>query len=107
MRRHYRTADVFVLPTLCEGMALVHLEAMAAGVPVITTPNCGSVVRDGIDGFIVPVRDPDALADRIEQIVSDRALRQRMSEAARERAREYSLSRYAERLLGALSALAN
>lgn len=107
VKEHYRTADVFVLPTLCEGMALVHLEAMAAGVPVITTPNCGSVVRDGIDGFIVPVRDPDALADRIEQIVGDRALRQRMSEAARERAREYSLPRYAERLLGALSTLAD
>lgn len=62
----FRLADVFVLPTLCEGMALVHLEALAHGIPVITTPNCGSVVRDGIDGYIVPVRDSAAIADRVE-----------------------------------------
>ncbi len=102
VQEEFRCADLFVLPSLAEGMALVHLEAMACGVPVITTPNCGSVVRDGVDGFIVPIRDASALADRIQQILQDRLLRHQMSVAARQRAREFSWARYGERLLSAL-----
>ena len=82
----FRRADVFVLPTLCDSFALVHLEAMACGVPVITTPNCGSVVRAGVDGFIVPIRDAAAIADKVELLLTDRALRARMGRSARERA---------------------
>jgi glycosyltransferase involved in cell wall biosynthesis len=102
VQEEFRRADLFVLPTLAEGMALVHLEAMACGVPVITTPNCGSVVRDGLEGFIVPIRDPRALADRTQQLLEDRDLRQRMGAAARKRARDYTWARYGERLLSAL-----
>jgi len=105
MAEEYARADVFVLPSLSEGMALAHLEAMAAGVPVIATPNCGSVVRDGVDGFIVPVRDREMLAARIEEIVSDRQLRERMSINARQRAQEFSIERYGERLLAVLAPL--
>ena len=102
IQEEFCRADLFVLPTLAEGMALVHLEAMACGVPVITTPNCGSVVRDGIDGFIVPIRDAQALADRMQQLLEDRSLRARMGAAARERARDFTWQRYGERLLDAL-----
>ena len=105
LKIEYARADVFVLPTVCDSFALVHLEAMAAGLPVVTTPNCGSVVRDGIDGFIVPIRDPEAIAERVEQIVSDRDLRARMSENARARAKEYSIDRYGEHLLDAVKAV--
>jgi glycosyltransferase involved in cell wall biosynthesis len=83
----FRRADVFVLPTLSEGMARAHLEAMACGVPVITTPNCGAVVRDGVDGFVVPIRDAKAIADKVELLLADRGLRERMGQSARERAR--------------------
>lgn len=103
MADEFRQADVFVLPTISDSFALVHLEALACGVPVITTPNCGSVVRDGIDGFIVPIRNAEVLADRIQQIVSDRPLRERMSQNARERAHEFTWSRYGDRILNALS----
>jgi glycosyltransferase involved in cell wall biosynthesis len=102
VREEFTKADVFVLPTLAEGMALVHLEAMACGVPVITTPNCGSVVRDGIEGFIVPIRDSSLLAERIEELVTDRQLRDRMGQAAKERAKDYTWKRYGERLLAAI-----
>jgi glycosyltransferase involved in cell wall biosynthesis len=102
----FRRADVFVLPTLCDSFALVHLEAMACGVPVITTPNCGSVVRDGIDGFIVPIRDAAAIADKVELLLTDRDLRERMGRSARERTREFTSARYGERLIGALDTLA-
>jgi glycosyltransferase involved in cell wall biosynthesis len=101
----FRQADVFVLPTLCEGMATAHLEALACGVPVITTPNCGSVVRDGLEGFIVPIRDAAALAERIEHLITDRELRERMSHNARARAREFTWERYGERLLEAFRRL--
>jgi glycosyltransferase involved in cell wall biosynthesis len=72
VRAEFAEADVFVFPTLSESFGLVHLEALACGVPVITTPNCGSVVRHGVDGFIVPVRDPVGLANRIQQVISNR-----------------------------------
>ena len=98
----FLSADVFAFPTLAEGFALSHLEAMACGVPVVTTPNCGPAVRDGLDGYIVPPRDAHALADRIAAIISDRALRQRMGESARARAATYSWGHYRERLLDAV-----
>jgi glycosyltransferase involved in cell wall biosynthesis len=100
-------ADIFVLPTLCEGMALVHLEALACGLPVITTPNCGSVVRDGVDGFIVPIRDAEALAERIEQLLTNDSLRNQLSENARMRAREFTWEKYSDRLLNAVKNFEN
>jgi glycosyltransferase involved in cell wall biosynthesis len=103
MAEEFRTADVFVLPTISDSFALVHLEALACGVPVITTPNCGSVVRDGVDGFIVPIRDAKMLAERIEQILSDRSLREQMSQNAKERAAQFTWELYGERLLSAVS----
>jgi glycosyltransferase involved in cell wall biosynthesis len=102
IREEFCRADIFVLPTLAEGMALVHLEAMACGVPVITTPHCGSVVRDGVDGFIVPIRDAAAVADRLQQLLEDRRLRMQMGVSARDQAREFTWDRYGGRLLAAL-----
>ncbi|MEJ5223382.1 MAG: glycosyltransferase family 4 protein [Anaerolineales bacterium] len=98
IQQEYRQADVFTLPSLYEGSAEVIYEALACGIPVVTTPAAGSVVRDGVEGFIVPERDPQALAQRIQQIVEDRDLRARMARAARERARDHTWAQYAERL---------
>ena len=56
----YEQADVFVLPTLSDGFAITQLEAMAHGLPVVTTPCCGEVVSDGVDGFVVSARDAGA-----------------------------------------------
>jgi len=102
MRQLYVTADVFVLPSLAEGSAEATYEALAAGLPVITTAAAGSVVRDGIDGRIVPERDAVALARAIEELVENRPARARMSAAARRRALDYELERYGERLMAAL-----
>ncbi len=68
----------------------------------MTTLEAGSVVRDGIDGRIVPSRDPEALANAIAEIVEDRQKREQMSRAARDRAHDYTWERYGERLLAAL-----
>jgi alpha-maltose-1-phosphate synthase len=77
-------SHVMVLPTLDEGMALVQGQALACGCPVIATTNSGAsdLFTDGVEGFIVPIRDPDALLDRMQRLADDPALQQRMSEAA-------------------------
>ncbi len=98
IKKEYSQADVFVLPSLYEGSAEVIYEALASGVPVVTTPSAGSVVRDGVEGFIVAERDSHTLAARIQQIVEDRPLRQQMAQAAKERARSFTWQQYAERL---------
>jgi len=74
MRDLFEWADVFVLPTIVEGSATVVYEALMSGIPVITTPNAGSLVRHGVDGFIVPIRDVDALTDALRRYHEDRSL---------------------------------
>jgi glycosyltransferase involved in cell wall biosynthesis len=102
MTREFAATDLFVLPSLAEGSAETTYEALACGVPVVTTLEAGSVVRDCIDGRIVASRDPEALANAIVEIVEDRQKREQMSHAARDRAHEYTWERYGERLLTAL-----
>lgn len=102
--RHFAWADVFLLPSLCEGSATVTYEALAYGLPVICTPNTGSVVRDGVEGFVVPARDAIAIAGRIERLAQDGALRFRMAQNARSRAAEFTVEEYGLRLLSALAA---
>ena len=80
----YSQCSVFVLPSIEEGLALVMAQAMACGLPVVATPNTGAedLFSDGIEGFITPIRDPDALSARIESLISDEDLRVEMSAAA-------------------------
>jgi len=87
----YRQAHVFVLPTISDGFAITQLEAMAHGLPVITTPNCGRVVTNGVDGFIVPARDGQALADALVRFDTDRSLLREMSHNALQTVKKYDL----------------
>jgi glycosyltransferase involved in cell wall biosynthesis len=91
VREFYREADVFVLPTISDGFALTQLEAMAHGLPVITTPNCGEVVRDGVDGFLIPPRDPTALAKALTTLAEDPERLEAMRESARENLARFNL----------------
>jgi len=103
----YRNSSVFVFPTLLEGMGLVVLEAMACGLPVIVTANGpGDVVRDGVDGFVVPTRDEDAISDRLEILYRDRELRAEMGRNAAERAKQFDWDAYTDRALAVLTDLA-
>ena len=99
----FREADVFVFPSLVEGMGLVVLEAMACGVPVIaTTHGPGDIVRDGLDGFFVPIRDADAIANRLDQLYRDPSLREQMGRNAREQASRFTWQAYAQRAADAV-----
>lgn len=100
---HYAWADVFLLPSLCEGSATVVYEALSAGLPVITTMNAGSIVEDGKSGWIVQIRSADAIVERLELLRSRPDLLHEMSIAARERARLGAVEAYGARLLSALS----
>lgn len=101
----YQRADVFVFPTIEEGSALVTYEALACGLPVATTPNAGSVVRDGVDGFIVPIRDVEALATALERLRADERLRRELGRAARSRAEAFPWEEYGDRLAASLAEL--
>ncbi len=94
--RMIHTSDVMVFPSLVEGFAHVILEAMACGVPVITTPHtCGpDVILDGQDGFIVPIRDPTAIAAKLAWAIDHRAELAAMGARAAVRAREFTWLRF-------------
>jgi glycosyltransferase involved in cell wall biosynthesis len=99
LARLMQQCDVFVFPSIEEGSALVTYEAMAASLPLITTPNAGSVARDGEEGFIVPIRDVDAFCACLERLRGDDALRARMRRAARARVESFTWEHYRARLL--------
>jgi glycosyltransferase involved in cell wall biosynthesis len=84
----YQHADVFVLPSLYEGMPNVVLEAMACGLPIVATNIAGSneLVEDGVNGFLVPVRDSAALAEGLHALAQDASLRRGMGLASRQAA---------------------
>lgn len=94
-------ANVFAFPSLDEGSARVTYEAMAAGLPVITTPNAGSLVRDSLDGYIIPIRDSEALAERLEFFYKYPQQARAMGESGRERIKEFTWERYGEELVKA------
>jgi starch synthase len=92
--------DVMVFPTLFEGFGLVVLEAMSVGVPVITTPNSGATecISDGKDGFLVPIRDVDAIVQRLELLFQGQERLPAMADAARSRAVKHCWERYRQQL---------
>lgn len=98
VHRLFQDADIFVYPSLHEGSAFATYEALASGLPIVTTKNAGSVARDGQEGFIVPIRDVEALMDRIERLYRDRSLRAAMADAARRRATDFTWAQYRARL---------
>lgn len=99
MADEFARADVLAFPSLSEGSASVTAEALGAGVPVVTTKSAGSIVRHGIDGLIVPERDPEALAEAILSIVRNREMRENMSRSARARALEFTWDGFAQEVI--------
>lgn len=99
---HYSNSSIFVLPSLIEGSALVVYEAMACGLPVIVTENCGSIARDGKDGFVIPIRDVEALKERIRFFYENEEARIEMGKSARKHIKQYTWERYRNNLINFL-----
>jgi len=80
-------SHVMVLPSIEEGMALVQAQAMACGCPVISSFHTGGedLFQDGVEGFLVPIRSPEAIHARLDQFAADPQLQRKMSDAARSR----------------------
>jgi glycosyltransferase involved in cell wall biosynthesis len=76
-------SHVLALPSIEEGLALVQAQALACGCPVVCSTNTGGedLFSDGVEGFIVPIRDPGALAERLQQLADDPALQRSMRDA--------------------------
>lgn len=85
----FRTSDIFCMPTYFSGeaMPLSIIEAMACGLPIVSTHwrAIPDLVTDGENGFLVPCQDANTLADRLSELLRDHQLRQRMGQAARQR----------------------
>ena len=94
----YQQSDVFVLPTISDGFAITQLEAMSYGLPVIATPCCGAVVSDGLDGFILPRRDADALAKTFQRYLGEPDLLRSQSNAALAKVKQYTMDHLAANL---------
>ena len=95
----YAAADVFVFPTLGDTFGMVVLEAMACGLPVISTSAAGEIadrIDEGVNGFVVPPADAEVLRERMELLTGDDGLRRRMGEAARAKVAGQSPAVWAE-----------
>jgi alpha-maltose-1-phosphate synthase len=100
--REMQSHDVLVLPSLFEGFGLVILEAMAQGTPVITTAHTAGpdVIENGIDGFIVPVRSAEAIAEKLDLLASDPERLMAMKSMAKQKAASRGWETYRQRLVG-------
>lgn len=98
---YYNRASVFALPSLAEGSAMVVYEAMACGLPAIVTMNAGAIVRDKKDGFVIPIRDPEAIREKLLFLYEHPAEREQMGIAAREFVQNYTWDHYEQRLIKA------
>jgi glycosyltransferase involved in cell wall biosynthesis len=102
-----RSCDVFCLPSIVEGRALVVQEAMSQGLPLIITPNTGGedLIIEGTTGFLIPIRRPDLIAERIAWFADHRAMLSEMSRAAETKARELTWDGYGKIIAGAVRQL--
>jgi glycosyltransferase involved in cell wall biosynthesis len=87
--KYYSNSSVFVLPSIEDGFGMVINQAMSCGLPVILTENTGGydIVRDGIDGFIIPIRDVEKLKEKILYLYENPEICKQMGQNAKERAK--------------------
>ena len=106
---YYASAQAVIMPSHYESFGMVALEAMACGTPVIASEVGGLafLVKDEETGFHVPDRDPEALCDRLQRIITDPALRQKLGSQAAAYAKAYAWPLIAERIVKVYEAVSN
>jgi glycosyltransferase involved in cell wall biosynthesis len=98
IRESLERFDIFFFPSTCEGSAGAVMEAMATGLPILTSPNSGTVVRDGVEGFLCACDDIADFTRRLECLRDNAELRLRMGRAAWKRAQTFDLGYYSRSL---------
>jgi glycosyltransferase involved in cell wall biosynthesis len=96
----YAAHDIFLFPSLMEGLPLAVLEAMAGGMPVVTTESCGmpDVVTDDVNGLLVPPADTGAIIEAVMRLADSPELRQRLGQAAQRTVRSNTWDKIAARV---------
>jgi len=100
--QYYSQSSVFVMPSLQEGLAMVQLQAMACGLPLISTVNSGAkdLITEGREGFLIPIRSVDSLKEKIMFFYQNPEICEKMGEFAREKAKNYfRWSDYGEKII--------
>lgn len=101
----YQKADVFVLPSLCEGFAQVILEAMSTGLPVISTKHTSApdLINDEVDGFIIPIRSSEAIIEKLIYLIENPLKRLKMGELAFQKSKLFTWERFKNQLIKSLN----
>ncbi len=108
LRQLFSTSHLLVLPSVEDGFGMVLAEAMACGCPVLATTNTGAfdLIDEGVEGFLVPIRDPDSLCDKMTLLANDRTRQSQMSEKALARVQRLAgWQTYGDQLAEALTKL--
>jgi len=109
VREHLRASDVFVMSSFAEGVPVVLMEAMMAGLPVVATQIAGvsELVEDGVNGFLVPPSNTEALTGRIAALLADSDLRSQLgSQGRRKVSQEFNIHHEAKKLYGLITSQA-
>ena len=99
LKKYYHAADVFVLPTRGDTWALVINEAMASGLPIITTERCiagTQLIENDVNGYIIPVDRADILCDKINLLLNDEEKRKNMAKNNLEKIQPYYIENMAD-----------
>jgi glycosyltransferase involved in cell wall biosynthesis len=102
LHKYYSQGSVFVIMSIQEGLAGVQAQAMACGLPVVSTKNTGGedIIRDGKDGFIIPIRDVEALKEKIMYLYDNRDICNEMGQLAKERvSKGFTWDDYGDRMI--------
>ncbi len=98
---------MIVLPSLIEGFPSTPLEGMACGLPAIVSDHTfgHDVIEDGVDGWVIPIRDADAIADKLRLLYEDQDLKRTMGAAARRKAEQFTWKRYGDAIRAGITSL--
>lgn len=109
LNQYYSLGSVLIFPSLIEGFGLVILEAMACGIPIITTFNTGGldIITDGVEGFIIPIRDVEAIKEKLVWCYEHPAELAEMGRAARHKAEQLTWEIYRQKLASRVQEILN
>lgn len=97
----YKESDVFVLPSICEGFAQVILEAMATGLPVISTNHTSApdLILEGVDGFVIPIRNAEIIVEKLIYLIDNPVERLKMGKFAFEKSQKFTWEKFKNQLI--------